>query len=340
MNDKVTISDIARAAGVSNSAVSYALNNKSGVSQRTRVKVLRLAKERGWRPNYAAQALSNASSRAVGLIVTYGEGVLAVESYALELISSLGSILEKEGYSLLLRSARSMRHELDIMREWIADGTVDALLVMNVEINDPRVDELKRHPGFPALLLCDASVAEGLTVLADDEEGAARDIIEYCHGLGHTYIARVAGPEMMGHTYVRDKAFWGVAMELGMRYSCLHTDYSPEQGRDSVRLLLSLPEAPTMIVCDSDATALAAVRVAQDRGLRVPEDLSVISWDDSFMCAVNTPGVTSLNRDVMARGRKAARMIVDMLSGREVESAMGAGDRLIIRASTGPLKRL
>ena len=339
MKSRVTISDVARAAGVSNSSVSYALNGRPGISERTRVKVMHAARELGWKPNSAARALSKARTHAIGLIVTYSADVLAVESYALELIVGLETVFEQEGYSLLMRSAKSRFHELDIMREWIADATVDALVVMNVELGDPRVAELKKHPEFPALLLCDASVADGLTTLSDDEEEAARLVVDYCHALGHRSMARVAGPEMMGHTLVRDKAFVSLTMDAGMRYRCLHTDYSPTQGRVCVERLLSLPNPPTVIVCDSDATAVTAMDVGRRRGLRVPGDLSVISWDDTFMCEISNPSVTSLNRDVVGRGRKAARTVIDMVEGRPVESVTATDGMMIVRGSTGRPER-
>lgn len=339
MKSRVTISDVARAVGVSNSAVSYALNGRPGISERTRSRVLHAAQELGWKPNSAARALSKARAHAIGLIVTYSADVLSVESYALELIAGLETVFEQEGYSLLLRSAKSRLHELAIMQEWIADATVDALLVMNVELGDPRIAELRKHTEFPALLLCDASMAGGLTTLSDDEEEAARLVVDYCHALGHRSMARVAGPEMMGHTLVRDKAFVSLTMNAGIRYRCLHTDYSPAQGRMSIEQLLSLPDPPTVIVCDSGAAAVTAIDVGRRRGMRVPEDLSVISWDDTFMCEMADPSVTSLNRNVFGRGRKAARAIIDMVEGRQVKSVTASDDTMIVRDSTGRPKR-
>lgn len=100
---KVTISDVARAAGVSSSAVSYALNDKPGVSSETREKVLRVAETMGWKPNSAAKALSDANTRSIGLVLSMNPEVFAVESYAMALIAGLGAELEKRDYSLLLR---------------------------------------------------------------------------------------------------------------------------------------------------------------------------------------------------------------------------------------------
>ena len=104
---KVTISDVARAAGVSSSAVSYALNDKPGVSSETREKVLRVAETMGWKPNSAAKALSDASTRSIGLVLSMNPEVFAVESYAMALIAGLGTELEKRDYSLRCASCRT-----------------------------------------------------------------------------------------------------------------------------------------------------------------------------------------------------------------------------------------
>ena len=102
---KVTIFDVAKASGVSSSAVSYALNGKSGVSEDTRAKVLKIAHELGWKPNGAAQALAKSKTQRIGLVLGYDPKLLAVESYMMELISGLGAELEKHDYSLLVRMA-------------------------------------------------------------------------------------------------------------------------------------------------------------------------------------------------------------------------------------------
>ena len=97
MKSKMTIADVAKAAGVSSSAVSYALNGKPGVSEKTRDKVLQVAEQMGWKPNSAAKALSDASTHSIGLILTYDTDVLSVESYTMELIAGLTAVFEAQG---------------------------------------------------------------------------------------------------------------------------------------------------------------------------------------------------------------------------------------------------
>lgn len=150
---KVTIFDVAKASGVSSSAVSYALNGKSGVSDVTRDKVLKVAHELGWKPNGAAQALAKAKTQRVGLVLGYDPKLLSVESYMMELISGLGAELEKYDYSLLVRMAVGEDAKLSIIDDWIATGNVDAMLLVNVELGDPCVALLEEHEEMPVLAL-------------------------------------------------------------------------------------------------------------------------------------------------------------------------------------------
>ena len=105
----------------------------------------------GWKPNSAAKALSDANTRSIGLVLSMNPEVFAVESYAMALIAGLGAELEKRDYSLLLRIVPDTSSALRIHRNWIASGSVDAALVTNVEIGDPRIELYKEHPESPGV---------------------------------------------------------------------------------------------------------------------------------------------------------------------------------------------
>jgi LacI family repressor for deo operon, udp, cdd, tsx, nupC, and nupG len=119
---KVTIFDVAKASGVSSSAVSYALNGKPGVSDATREKVLQVARKLGWRPNGAAQSLAQSRTRRIGLVLGYDPQLLSAEPYIMRLISGLGSALEERDYSLLVRMSMDDDDEVSILEDWIATG--------------------------------------------------------------------------------------------------------------------------------------------------------------------------------------------------------------------------
>ena len=175
---KVTIFDVAKASGVSSSAVSYALNGKPGVSEGTRAKVLQVAHELGWKPNGAAQALAKAKTQRIGLVLDYDPELLSVESFMMELISGLGAELEKHDYSILVRMAVGEDAKLAIIKDWIATGNVDGLLLVNVELGDPCVSLLEKNPDVPVLAISDASVAGNLPSLSSADADAVRQAVQ------------------------------------------------------------------------------------------------------------------------------------------------------------------
>ena len=262
---KVTIFDVAKASGVSSSAVSYALNGKPGVSDATREKVLQVARKLGWRPNGAAQSLAQSRTRRIGLVLGYDPQLLSAEPYIMRLISGLGSALEERDYSLLVRMSMDDDDEVSILEDWIATGNVDALLLLNLEIGDPRIELMKNNPQMPCLALADSSLTSGLPTLMSDDAAASGTMIRHLALFGHKNIARVAGPEELGHSYIRDAAFSEITTELGMRYRCLHTDYTPESGAEATKRLLSVEPRPTAIIYDNDVMALAGESVADHR---------------------------------------------------------------------------
>ena len=333
---KVTIFDVAKASGVSSSAVSYALNGKPGVSEATRAKVLEVARELGWKPNGAAQSLAQSKTRRIGLVLGYDPQLLAVEPYMMSLISGLGAELEHKDYSLLVRMSMDHDDEDAIIEDWIATSNVDAMLLLNLEIGDDRIETMKQNPQMPVLAVADASLTAGLPTLASDDAAAVGLAVRHLYDLGHRSIARVAGPEELGHSYIRDAAFSEATTELGIRYRCLHTDYTPASGAGATRRLLSVNPRPTAIIYDNDVMALAGESVAAVLGVHVPSELSIMSWDDSFMCEAAHPGITALNRDIVRSGHMAASLILNLIDGEDVGVVDEQPYVLKLRESTSP----
>ena len=218
----------------------------------------------------------------------------------------------------------------------IATGNVDAMLLVNVELGDPCVALLEEHEEMPVLTIADASVVGNLPSLSSADADAVRQAVRYLYDLGHRQIARVGGPESLAHSYIRDSAFADVATELGMRYRCLHTDYTPETGSEATKRLLAFPEHPTAIIYDNDVMALAGLGVAASQGIKVPEEISIMSWDDSFMCTAAYPNLTAMGRDMVDTGKQAAGLLRKLIGGERVGHLMEGPYELRARASTGP----
>ncbi|RSX55200.1 LacI family transcriptional regulator [Bifidobacterium dolichotidis] len=334
-HDKVTIFDVAKTAGVSSSAVSYALNGKSGVSEVTRAKVLKVAQELGWKPNRAAQSLAQAKSRRVGLIMNRDPNLFSVEPSMMGMLSGFGSELERNDYSMLLRLAGSSTEELSIIRDWTATGNVDALLLLHLEIDDPRVDLLTKLSTMPALAIGDPTLAPELPTLHSDMWSAAERAISHLRRYGHRKIARVAGPEEIGQSHVRNTAFLQAAGQQGVQYQFVHTDYTADGAVEATRALLNAEEKPTAIIYDNDVMAMSGLSCAQQDGVVVPRDLSIMAMEDSFVCHIMSPHITAMSRNVTEAGRMAANIMLRLVEGEHIGAVSEPPYELIERESTG-----
>ncbi|MFE3761342.1 LacI family DNA-binding transcriptional regulator [Streptomyces sp. NPDC059104] len=344
MARRPTIKDIARRAGVSESAVSFALNGRPGVSEQTRARVRRVAEELGWQPNSAARALSGERSGAVGLVLARPAHTLGVESFFLQLVSGIQEVLSAERIALLFQVVEDIDAECAVHRRWWAERRVDGVLVVDPRTSDPR-PELLAGLGLPAVLIGGDGDSKGgesrpavSRVWADDTR-AMTEVLHHLHGLGHRRIVHIAGLPGLAHTARRIAALRAEAERLGLpagQVRSVPTDYSDTEGAAATRRVLAEPEPPTALVYDNDVMAVAGSAVAAELGIPVPGRLSIVAWDDSALCRVTHPRLTALVRDTAGFGRLAAEELLAVLAGGPPRARESELPRLEPRESTSP----
>jgi DNA-binding LacI/PurR family transcriptional regulator len=331
-----TITDVARAAGVSKGAASYALNGRAGVSESTRQRVLAVAETMGFRANSAARMLAGAPSQVVGLTLNREVKTLGIEPFFMELITGVEAELATRSYGLLVQMAHDPAAGAALYRRWWSEGRTDGVMVCDVRVEDQRIAELERLR-MPGVVLGPPSVCGSLPGVWSDDAVSATESVRYLAALGHRRIARVAGIADLAHTRIRSEAFTKVSAELGLTETVIvTTDYTKEGGAQATRDLLAAPSRPTAVIYDNDIMAVTGLAVATDAGLSVPADLSIIAWDDSQICQLVHPPLTALSRDIFAYGAQAARLLLAAIGGYEVESVRVAPAHLNPRGTTAP----
>jgi DNA-binding LacI/PurR family transcriptional regulator len=325
---RVTINDIAREAGVSKGAVSYALNDRPGLSASTRARIIRIADELGWRPNSAARSLSAARADACGLVLARAPEVVAAEAFFPGFLAGIESELSARSISLNLQIASDLEMEIAIYRRWWAEHRVDGVLLTDLRVNDPRVEAVATL-GLPAVVVggpLEDGARGGASLLSTwhDEEAAVVELVRYLAALGHTRLTRVAGPADFVHNSARTRAFLDTAADLGLSARVVSTDYSPDSGARVTREILSDPDTSTAIAFDSDVLAVTGLGVAQQMGFSVPDDLSIVAWDDSLLCKVVHPPLTTLTRDIGEYGAIACRALLRLVDGESETSDVEA----------------
>ena len=335
---RVTIRDIAERAGVSKGAVSYALNGRPGVSDDTRDRILAIARELGWYPNRAARALSAARADACGLVLARPARTLALEPFFMEFLAGVESELSSRSIALTIQLVEDVEQEIAVYRRWWGEHRVDGVLMVDLRVDDPRVDEIVRL-GLPAVVVGGPLENGRLPAVWHDEAAVIVEAVQYLAALGHRRLAQVTGVGEFVHTVQRRAAFEASTRDLGLESEIVETDYSVEQGARATRKLLSSPSPPTAIIFDSDLLAVTGLGVAQQMGFAVPDELSIVGWDDSLISQVVHPPLTALTRDIGAYGIAATRRLLEAVDGTgdgDVETLRG---ELTPRGSTGRLRR-
>lgn len=330
-----TIADIAARAGVTKAAVSFALNGQPGVSAATRERILAIAEEVGFQPNSAARALTAGRVGTFGFILDRPARTLGIEPFFMQLLSGIQADLSQHHVTLQFSTAEDSGDEIALYRQWWAQRRVDGVFLVDLQRDDPRIGVLEQLR-MPAVVIGSPLGSGSLPAVWQDEREVVESIIGHLAGLGHRRIARVGGVPRYWHTTLRAQAFAEIATGAGLAPVQVEADYNAGPGADATRELLSGPQAPTAIVYDNDVMAVAGLSAAQRMGIRVPADLSIVSWDDSVLCEITHPALTALRRDIAEIGSGAARMLREVVDGHHPAHIKEATPQLLARDSTGP----
>ncbi|EDY56110.1 MULTISPECIES: LacI family DNA-binding transcriptional regulator [Streptomyces] len=335
---RVTIKDVAARAGVSKGAVSLAFNHKPGLSEATRDRIFRAARELGWAPNLTARTLAGSRVDVVGLAICRPARLLGLEPFYMEFVSGVESVLIERNCALLLRLVRNVEEEVGLQESWWRGRQVGGSILVDFRAEDPRVAAAERL-GMPVVAVGHPSFTGGLTSVWTDDATAVTEAVRYLAALGHRRIARVGGAAALGHTATRTAAFDDAARGLGLAGAWqVTTDYSGEAGGRATRSLLTAPpsDRPTAIVYDNDIMAVAGLAVAAEMGLHVPRDVSLLAWDDSQLCRLTHPTLSAMSHDVHGFGAEAARTLFGVITGEGPGSHPVPTPVLTPRGSTAP----
>ncbi|MEV2266633.1 LacI family DNA-binding transcriptional regulator [Nonomuraea africana] len=330
-----TIADIAERVGVSKGAVSFALNGRPGVGEATRARILQVAKEMNWRPHSAARALGGARAEAVGLVIARPASTLGVEPFFAQLLSGLQAGLSAQSVAMHLLIVEDVEAETEIYRDWASAHRVDGFIVVDLKVRDPRIEVLEEL-GVPTVVLGGPGRHGSLSSVWADDREAMLSIVEYLAALGHRRIAHVAGLPAFRHTQRRMRALRDSTRRLALADAVsVATDFSDSEGAAATRTLLSRGTRPTAIVYDSDVMALAGLGVAGEMGVRVPDELSIVAFDDSVLTRIAHPAITALSRDTFALGGQVAEVMLALIADPEARQDLKtATPRLVVRRST------
>ncbi len=327
----VSIKDIARAAGVSPSTVSRALNDHPRISQATKARIRQLAQELGYTPSLPARSLVTRHTATIGMVIT-----TAADPFLARLVQGVEETAEKNGYSVFMSSSyRNAERELEVVRAF-HERRASGVIITGSQIDDGYLQLSSQFPLPIVLINCRAYP---YSVYVDKLSGA-RQAVEHLVQLGHRRIAFIGGPH--GHRSNLDRfAGYRQILEennISQNDSLIFTgEGTIESGIQAARHMLTIPQPPTAFFCFNDLTAIGVIRALQQAGAEVPRDCSVVGFDDLEMASHYCPSITTVRQPTHRLGQRAISILLELIQGNSNLQPERLPAELIVRESTGPV---
>ncbi|WP_157076235.1 LacI family DNA-binding transcriptional regulator [Alicyclobacillus kakegawensis] len=327
MSRKATIKDIAKIVGVTPATVSNVLNGNNRFSEDTKKRILAAAKQLNYTPNMFARALVKNRSYTIGLFIPASPRAF-LDPYFSELLRGLTEIALEHGYVVSIIYA-------DGLNETVRNR-IDGLVLTEVKVKDEYVSFFQRA-NVPFVSLARGAENELEDYVVSDTRRGLEEAIKYLARLGHRRIGYALGPLAYEYVYERYSIFRDIQRKMGL--ICEATDVgtgenSRQGGRMAARRIMrAASEKPTAILASTDVMALGVIEYLQSIGMSVPEDVSVVGFDDAPFSRYVTPPIATVRHDIYQLGRHAASMLISKLEGRDYTKPIILPVKFIVRGS-------
>ena len=335
---KITIKDIANIAGVTPTTVSLALNNRPRVSEQTRKKILRIAEELNYEPDFIARSLRNKRSFTIGMFVKD-----IADPFYPQLARSISETANEYGYNVILCNVGDdldlkIKH-LKILRS----KGVDGIIFSSILDEDPYIKPLLEE-SFPFVTVVRRvninEINDQIDSVTLDNFSGAYQAIEHLYKLGHDRISIIAGDyrtsTAVDRTGGAKKAFLdhGLKVEPKLVAEC---NYSRHQAMAATRRFLTMTCRPTAFFAEDDNMAIGVREVVLHAGLRIPEDIALVGFDDIYVSSITGIDLTTINQQIVETGRLSVKILVDKIEKKRTAmvSKIVLQPELIVRKSCG-----
>lgn len=323
---RVTIDDIAKQAGVSKTSVSFAFNNPDRLSEATLNQILKVAEELGYSPDPIASNLKTRRTGCIGLLLPQAIPVVARNPHNFEFIEGVGEVCNEAGLSLML--VPPLKGNL---RRAISRAAVDGFITLGLEPFRQTVRVLRQR-AVPFVMV-DSEPIDGIPcVNLDDEYGGYR-AMEYILARGHRRIAILAiQSEHHGNYeqytgllrrrvsgYLRALGDYDMTID-GDQVRLIECKVQPDEGYRAFMALWRSGNQPTAVVAMGDLLTLGVIRAARELGVRIPDDVSLVGYDDITFSRIATPPLTTIRQPTVEKGRTATRLLIDLIAGKAIEN--------------------
>jgi len=335
-----TLKDISKHTGYSITTVSRALNGYFDVNEETRKRILQAAEELNYSPNLSARNLVNQGSKTIGILINDLKVESAKDNFMFKNLCGISDLLGETDFEFVLLSTTTTKQKNKNLQQIVAERQLAGIIIEGLKTDDPYIMEIKEC-NIPAVLIDIPIEGENIKYVTSNQLESVKHAVKYLHRLNHRNIAYMNGTSNTHVSKIRTYSYLQALEELGI---VPNPDYMvdgnfTEEGakKAALPLLLSHPEV-TAIFCASDVMALGVLSCARELGIKVPEQLSIIGFDNILISEYVYPPLTTVSQFPYEMGKAAAHMLVGLINGVVTEeSFIEIKNELIIRGTTAPL---
>jgi DNA-binding LacI/PurR family transcriptional regulator len=327
---KVSIKDIAKVARVSHSTVSRALANSPLIPDETRRRIQRIAQRKGYSPNAIARGLVTQRTQAIGVVVTSIE-----DPFVAQIVRGIEEVAGNHGYRVFLATSHNdPARELSVvtaLREWRVDGVIVAASRVG-SLYGPHLQRI----GVPIVLINNQHPGTFIHTIAVDDAQGAKLATNHLISLGHRVIGHVRGPANHRASQNRLAGYRSALKQAGIAFdpTLVASANGLADGGEQILQLLSHAPRPTAVFCYNDMTAIGALAVLKPNNVRVPDDISLVGFDDIPFATYVDPPLTTIRQPMMDMGQRAMHMALTLMNETklQVQNLVISGE-LVVRAS-------
>jgi len=336
----LTLEDIAQQAGVSRSTVSRVLNNHPNVREEVRKRVLEVIQRTGYHPNAAARTLASQRSWVLGLVLPRSVSSFFSDPYFPRLTQGIAQACNHYNYTLSLFLVATAEDEAKIYPRISRPGLLDGVLLQSGQLGDQLMERLLAS-NMPLVVIGRPFHTEGVSYVDVDNVSAAYNATSHLVRLGYQRIAMISGPLNSTVSIDRREGYIRALVERGRKVDgtlIVEADFTEIGGYYAMQSLLAA--RPDAVFVASDAMAIGAMRAVREAGLRIPEDIAFVGFDDLPMAATAIPPLSTVRQPIAPLGFKAVEVLIDLIeNGSEPPRRIIMDTELIVRDSCGALKR-
>lgn len=337
--NELTLEDIAKLVGVHRSTVSRVINGSPKVSPEVRDRVLKAIRETGYQPNAAARTLASQRSWMIGLVLPRSVSVFFTDPYFPQLTQGIAFGCNNHDYTLCLFLVGNKEDEEKILPRLSRRGMLDGILIQSGTPDDILIDQLNAS-SIPSAMIGRPNEPEGLSYIDVDNVRAAELATDHLINIGYHRIATITGPKGSTVTADRIEGYQKALKKSGRSIEkalIAQGDFSEVSGYNAMKVLLA--KQPDAVFAASDIMAAGAIRAVKEVGLKIPEDIAFVGFDDIPLGTLTTVSLTTIRQPILKFGVRAVELLIDLIeNGTTPPQQIIMDAELIIRDSCGAKK--